>query len=411
VIGSVSGTVSGRALLLSHRNSEMPASARLYLDNAATSFPKPDAVHNAVEQYSRELGVAYGRGAYRQALEVQGVVDRCRLRAAELFGAERADRIIFTFNGTDSLNLAMHGVLTPGDHVVTSVIEHNSVLRPMRTLQQQRHIEVTYVDANQQGRIDAADVRSALRPNTKLIALIHASNVTGTLQPIADVGEIAREAGVLFLLDAAQSAGHLPIDVGEVPVDLLACPGHKGLLGPLGTGLLYIRPGVEEQLNSQRQGGTGSHSEDDRQPGVLPDKYESGNHNVPGLFGLEAALAYLQQRGVDSIAAHEHELTSRLLDGLREIKQLRLHGVANTAGRVGVVSVSVSGFEPQVLAGILDENFGIQTRAGLHCAPGAHKSIGTFEQGGTVRLSCGPFTTTDQIDATVEALRHVAESL
>ena len=389
----------------------MPATDRVYLDNAATSFPKPEAVHDAVEKYSRELGVAYGRGAYRQALEVQGIVDRCRLRASELFGAESSDRIIFTFNGTDSLNLALQGVLSSDDHVVTSVIEHNSVLRPLRTLQQQKRIEVTYVDADQQGRVDAADVRSAVRPNTKLIALIHASNVTGTLQPIANVGEIASEAGILFLLDAAQSAGHLPIDVGEFPVDLLACPGHKGLLGPLGTGLLYIRPGVEEQLVSHRQGGTGSSSEDDHQPGVLPDKYESGNHNVPGLFGLEAALAYLQQRGVDSIAAHEHELTSRLLDGLREIKPLRIHGMANMVGRVGVVSVSIPDLEPQVLAGILDENFGIQTRAGLHCAPGAHKSIGTFEQGGTVRLSCGPFTTTDQIDATVEAMRHVAESL
>jgi cysteine desulfurase/selenocysteine lyase len=324
-----------------------------------------------------------------------------------LLGAESWDRIVFTFNGTDSLNLALHGLLGTGDHVVTSEVEHNSVLRPLRELNRRVGVETTFVSADQAGRIDPATVRAAMRPNTKLVAITHASNVTGTIQPIADIAEIAREAGVLCLVDAAQSAGHLPIDLKNLPVDLLACPGHKGLLGPLGTGLLYVRPGVERQIQSVRQGGTGSNSEDDRQPELLPDKYESGNHNAPGLCGLEAALAWIGERGVDSIRAHERELTGRLLDGLANIDRLKVHGPCDAEKQVGVVSVTVPGFEPQVLSSILDESFGIQTRAGLHCAPGAHRAICTLNDGGSVRFSVGPFTTPDEIDAAVAGLTEL----
>ncbi len=389
----------------------MPNPNRIYLDNAATSFPKPEAVYDAVDKYNRKLGVSVGRGAYRQAMDVQGAVNRCRKRAADLFRAESPERIIFTFNGTDSLNLALHGLLEKGDHVVTSVVEHNSVLRPLRELRMCREIEVTYVDADRSGRVEPVEFRAALRPNTKLIALIHASNVTGTLEPIADVGEIARDAGVLFLVDAAQSAGHVPIDLNRLPIDLLACPGHKGLLGPLGTGLLYIRPGVDDRLRSVRQGGTGSNSENDRQPQSLPDKYESGNHNAPGLCGLEAAIAFLEERGIEAIQAHEQELTGRLLDGLAGIGGLETYGTADATRRVGVVCVTILGYEPQILATILDENFHIQTRAGMHCAPGVHKAIGTFDAGGTVRLSVGPFTTPAEIDAALAALREIAGSV
>lgn len=380
---------------------------RISLDNAATSFPKPDTVYFAVEQWQRHSGAAVGRGAYCEAVEVGRIVERCRRRAAELLGAERPDRVVFTCNGTDSLNLALHGLLRPGDHVVTSAIEHNSVLRPLRWLRERIGIDVTHVPADRQGRVEAAAIRAALRPQTRLVALIHASNVTGTLQPIADVAEIAHRSGAVFLVDAAQTAGHLPISVRELGIDLLACPGHKGLLGPLGTGLLYIHPGLEEQIESLRQGGTGSRSEDDRQPTTLPDKYEAGNHNALGLVGLEAALEFLQQRGIAAIHQHEQELTARLLDGLRGIAGLAVHGPSTPADRVGVVSVSLPGWEPQVLAAVLDENFQIQTRAGLHCAPGAHRAIGTFEQGGTVRFSLGPFNIAEQIDAAIAALREI----
>jgi cysteine desulfurase / selenocysteine lyase len=386
----------------------MPDSPTIYLDNAATSFPKPEAVYEAVDAYNRRMGAAVGRGGYRRAVEVQAVVDSCRRRVAELFNAERPERIVFTFNGTDSLNLALHGLLARGDHVVTSTLEHNSVLRPLRELQTHRGVEVSYLEPGASGRIDPLHVRSALRPNTKLVALIHASNVTGTIQPIADVGEIARAAGALFLVDAAQSAGHVPIDVTQLPLDLLACPGHKGLLGPLGTGLLYLRSGVEERVASLRQGGTGSQSEDDAQPASLPDKYESGNHNAPGLCGLEAALVFLHQQGPAAIHRHEQALTQRFLDGLAAIPSVQTYGDSTAENRVGVVSLTHAEYEPHILATILDETFQIQTRAGLHCAPGVHRHLGTFETGGTVRFSVGPFTTTDDIDAALSALRKLS---
>jgi cysteine desulfurase / selenocysteine lyase len=381
---------------------------RIYLDNAATSFPKPETVYTAMDDYNRQLGAAVGRGATRSAMSVQSVVDRCRSKAAQLLNAECPERIIFTFNGTDSLNLALHGLLKPGDHVVTSTVEHNSVLRPLRELQQRIGIQVSYVEPDQSGRVEPADIRAAITSKTKLIALIHASNVTGTIQPIADVGEIAASKGVLFLVDAAQSAGHLPIDLGALPIDFLACPGHKGLLGPLGTGLLYVRPGVEQQLQSTRQGGTGSLSEDDRQPETLPDKYESGNHNALGLIGLEAGLTFLSEQGIDQLRKHEAELTEQLLHGLSEITGLQQHGPSSAEQRLGVVSVSSPDYEPQIIAALLDENFGIETRAGLHCAPGIHRALGTFETGGTVRLSLGAFTTPDDITAALTAFRELA---
>jgi cysteine desulfurase family protein len=341
---------------------------------------------------------------------LQRVVDRCRQRAARLLGAESAERVIFTFNGTDGLNLALHGVLAPGEHVVTSVMEHNSVLRPLRELKERIGIDVTYVPADGSGLVDPDAFRAALTPRTKLVALLHASNVTGTIQPVAEVGRIAKEAGVLFLVDAAQSAGHTPIDLSQLPVDLLACSGHKGLLGPLGTGLLYVRTGVEQQLRSLRQGGTGSQSEDDHQPEFLPDKYESGNHNAPGIVGLEAGLAWIEERGVESLRAHERGLTERLRAGLREVAGVRLCGPEDPALRTGVVSLTIDGLEPQDVAAILDETFGIEVRSGLHCAPRAHQAIGTFDSGGTVRLSVGALTTEEEIDASVAALRQLAAS-
>jgi len=389
----------------------MPGSARIYLDNAATSFPKPEAVYAAVDHYNRQLGAAVGRGAYRQAVEVERVVERCRKRAADLLGAADLKHVVFTFNGTDSLNLALHGLLEPGDHVVTTEMEHNSVLRPLRELALHAGVEVTRVPADASGRVDPANVREALRPGTKLVAVVHASNITGAIQPIEQIGELAHEAGALVLIDAAQTAGHLPIDLGKLPVDLLACPGHKGLLGPLGTGLLCLRPGVEERLRSIRQGGTGSISEQDRQPDALPDKYESGNLNAPGLFGLEASLAWLQEQGIDAIRSHERELTAALVEGLSAVDSLTVYGPAAFDERVGVVSVAFDGLEPQVAASILDERFGVQTRAGLHCAPGAHRSIGTLAAGGTVRMSVGPFTTRDDVAAAVAACREIASAV
>jgi cysteine desulfurase / selenocysteine lyase len=380
---------------------------RIYLDNAATSYPKPPGVAEAIGRALRDEGAAEGRSATRAALRVHEVLARCRVRAARLLNAVVPERIVFTFNGTDSLNLALYGLLRPGDRVVSSTIEHNSVLRPLRSLRD-RGVEVSYVSGNCEGRINPHEIERALEKPTRLVALVHASNVTGTIQPIERVGELARRAGALFLVDAAQTAGHLPIDVSRSPIDLLAAPGHKGLLGPLGTGILYVAPGVEHQLASVRQGGTGSNSEDDVQPGRLPDKYECGNHNVPGLFGLEAALAWIEEGTLGELRQHEQQLTRQLIDSLSKIGGVRLYGPSSPDDRVGVVSLTLDGFDPQELATILDSSFGIETRAGLHCAPGIHRCLGTFAAGGTLRMSVGPFTTPAEIEAVAAALRAIA---
>jgi len=382
--------------------------SRCYLDNAATSWPKPEGVLAAMDHFHRELGVAAGRGATRAASEVDSTIARCRQRAAQLLNAEVSDRILFTFNGTDSLNVALHGALRPGDHVIASTLEHNSVLRPLSELRRRFDIESTLIEPEANGKIEPTKFREALRPNTRLIALLHASNVTGVVQPIDEVGEIARQAGALMLVDAAQTAGHLPLDVRNRPIDLLACPGHKGLLGPLGTGLLYLRPGVEDHVVSVRQGGTGSRSEEDRQPDGLPDKYESGNHNAPGLFGLEAALDWLQQQAAAEQRQHELSLRSHLIDALRGVAGVRLFADdLPEESVVGVLSFVVDGFDPQEVAAILDQDFQIQVRAGLHCAPGAHRHLGTLSNGGTVRASFGPSTTTDEVNQLAAALRSL----
>src|SRR5262245_47103443 len=336
---------------------------RIYLDNAATSWPKPDSVYAAVERAMRELGAPAGRSAYAEAAQVEQAVLNVRKDIAGLIGADDPRRIVFTLNGTDALNTAIHGALAFSlqagggrlkselEHVVTTVAEHNSVLRPLRALEEAGQIEVTRVGCGAEGLVDPADVQAALRPQTRLIVMTHASNVTGALQPAAAVGSIARQCGALFLLDAAQTLGDLPIDVKALTVDLLAAPGHKGLLGPLGTGVLYVRPGVEARMTSFRQGGTGSRSEEDRQPDFLPDKFESGNLNVPGILGLGAGVAYRSagfspsQRGQASTndlsraEARTTELTARLLDGLTSIPGVTTYGPRSPQQRVGIVSM------------------------------------------------------------------------
>ena len=383
---------------------------RIYLDNAATSWPKPEAVYRAVEHYQRELGAPAGRGSYREASDVERLVADARRRVAGLVGAEEPKRIVFTCNGTDSLNLALHGTLRPGDHVVTTVVEHNSVLRPLRWLAEKRDVTVSRVSCDKDGIVDPAEIRSAIGPKTRLVALVHVSNVTGAIQPAAEVGLIARERGILFLVDAAQSLGHVPLNVQELGAHLLAAPGHKGLLGPLGTGLLYIAPGVESQLASLRQGGTGTQSNEDRQPDTLPEKYEAGNLNVPGLVGLGAGIAFLQERGIGEIRRHECELTNRMLYGLAEISGVTVFGPRDQQQRVGVVSVTIKGYDAREAAALLDAQYNVQTRAGLHCAPLMHEALGTAKTGGTLRFSPGPFTTPEEIEAAVTAIAEIAAS-
>jgi cysteine desulfurase / selenocysteine lyase len=380
---------------------------RIYLDNAATSWPKPQAVYRAVDDYQRRLGAPAGRGTYSEAAETERIVLSCRKKIGELIGARDPSRILFTQNGTDALNLALHGLLRPGDHVVTTVCEHNSVLRPLRFLAEHRDVTTTYVPCDGQGYVDPDEIRRAITSQTKLIALVHASNVTGAIQPVEAVGKIAAERGVLYLVDAAQSLGYEPVDVARIGCDLLAAPGHKGLLGPLGTGLLYISAGVEDELLPQRQGGTGTRSDEDVQPTSLPDRYESGNLNALGIVGLESGVHHVLNASLENVQQHLRQVTDRLLKSLPEMPGIQLYGRQSAAARVGVVSLNVAGYDPQELASLLDANWSIQTRAGLHCAPRMHAALGTSPKG-TLRISIGHFTTEAEIDALLVALGEIA---
>jgi cysteine desulfurase family protein len=388
----------------------MSPNTRIYLDNAATSWPKPEAVYDAVDHYQREVGGPNGRSGYREALEANRVVERARRGVAKLIGAADPRHVVFGCNGTDVLNLAIRGTVRPDDHVITTVCDHNSVLRPLRTLREQHGVAVTYVPCDGQGFVSPDDVRAALRTNTRLVAVVHASNVTGAIQPIAEIGAVVRESQALFLVDAAQSLGHVPIDVSELEVDLLAAPGHKGLLGPLGTGILYIRPGVERKVEPLRCGGTGTQSDEDRQPVVLPDKYEPGNHNMLGLAGLAAASEFLEQHTIDAIDAHHTKLAERLMERLRAIEGVIIHGPQTTADRTSVVSITVDGYDPQEIAAMLEASHRVQCRAGLHCAPRMHESLGTSASGGTVRLSPGYATTIEQIETVAAAVEEIAST-
>ncbi|MEX0641600.1 MAG: aminotransferase class V-fold PLP-dependent enzyme [Pirellulales bacterium] len=386
----------------------MSSPRRIYLDNAATTWPKPDAVYDAVDHYQREIGAPNGRSHYREAQESNRIVERARRGVAELIGADEPSHIIFGLNCSDMLNLAIRGVVRPGDHVVTTVCDHNSVLRPLRALNEEANVEVTYVPCDGQGFVSPDDVRAAIRPNTRLVAVNHASNVTGAIQPVAEIGRIVRATNALYLVDAAQSLGHVPLDVQTIDVDLLAAPGHKGLLGPLGTGVLYIRPGIEREVKPLRYGGTGTHSEEDRQPEELPQKYEPGNHNLVGLAGLAAATDFLRAETVDAIHAHHSRLGAQLIEGLLEIEGVTVHGPHSTTGRTSVVSITVDGYNPQELAAILESTHRLQCRAGLHCAPRMHEALGTTAGGGTLRFSPGFATTSEEIDKVITALQEVA---
>jgi cysteine desulfurase/selenocysteine lyase len=388
----------------------MQSSPRVYLDNAATSWPKPESVYAAVERCQRQLGAPAGRSAYDEAVQVGQSVEHARQKLARLMNAPDPRQIVFTANGTEALNLAIHGLLRLGDHVVTTVVEHNSVLRPLAFLQERGSIRVTYVGCDAQGIVSPDELAGALERDTRLVAITHVSNVTGAIQPVEDVVRLCRQRGVFTLVDAAQSLGHLPCDVQSLGVDLLASPGHKGLLGPLGTGLLYLRPGMEDHVESRCQGGTGTQSEFDRQPDELPEKYESGNLNAPGILGLGAGAEYLLDRGIEAVRRHEVDLTDRLLAGLRRQESVRIHGPQSAAERAGVVSITLEHYDPQEVAAVLDAAYRVQVRAGLHCAPRMHQALGTLSVGGTMRFSLGAMTTASDIDIAVDAMAEIAAS-
>ncbi len=375
-----------------------------YFDNAATTFPKPESVYRAMDDFLRHCAGNPGRGAHRLSLAASQVIDETRQRIARLFNAPNPDRIIFAANTTDALNIALHGVLKPGDHVVTTTMEHNAVVRPLYALQQQG-VQVTRVPCAADGSIEPEQIVAAMRPETHLVVMIHASNVIGVILPVQAVGAMVRERGAILLVDAAQSAGVLPIDVQAMNIDLLAFPGHKGLFGPPGTGGLVV--GERVQLRPIRQGGTGTRSEQEEQPVGLPEGLETGTLNSVGIAGLGAGVRFILEEGIEKISAHETALIERLLAGLRTIPGLTVYGPADPGRQVGVVSVRLDHWEPMDLGVALDQEFDIAVRTGLHCAPQAHRTIGTFPTG-TVRLAPGYFSTFDDVDRVVEALGCLA---
>lgn len=376
----------------------------IYLDNAATTYPKPPSVIEAVVRCFQETANP-GRGGHRLALAASRIVFETREKIARFLRAEDESDIIFTLNATEAINLALKGVLKPGDHVVTTSMEHNAVTRPLRALEK-RGVEVSRVACGSDGSLEPDSLRSAIKLHTKMIAAILASNVTGTVMPIAEISSIAKEKGLLFMVDAAQGGGFVPLDVKAQSIDLLAFAGHKGLLGPQGTGGLYMRPGLE--VEEFKQGGTGSQSESDEQPLIRPDRYESGTLNTPGLAGLGAAITFINEISLPEIRRKERELTKLLIEELQNIHGVTVYGPPPEKERAPVVSINVAGVGPEEVSFILDRAYDIATRAGLHCAPDAHRTIGTFSQG-TVRLSLSYFNTREDVKKTIDAISAIVK--
>lgn len=384
----------------------------IYFDNAATSFPKPEPVYQALDRFARTSLANPGRSGHRMAVEAERTLNAARHDLNQFFHGQAPKRWIFTFNCTDALNMAIKGVVQPGDHVITTDLEHNSVSRPLRALEKAGVISLTRL-ASDDGYIDPDSVRKALTPSTALIAMAHASNVLGTIQPIAEIAEIAREADALMLVDAAQSAGVVPIDLRATPIDLLAFPGHKGLYGPTGTGALYVGERTDGRLRPWREGGTGGDSSTETQPTELPYQFEGGTPNVLGVAGLAAGLVWVAEQGPDNLRRHEVELLQRIVDWVQgeDAKGWKIAGRWDSATHAGALSLIVpEPLDPHDVGAILDNSYGIFLRPGQHCAPYIHRRLGTFPLG-TLRVSPGPFNTTEQIDLFINALDEIASSI
>jgi cysteine desulfurase family protein len=376
----------------------------IYLDNAATSFPKPESVYQAMDQFARTTLANPGRGGHRMALTAARVLDDCRHRLNQLFHGSAPERFILTFNCTDGLNMAIKGVLGAGDHVVTTNLEHNSVSRPLRALERAGQITLTRVPADAGGTVDPDAIRAALTPATRLVAMTHASNVLGTVQPIREIGRLVREHSALFLVDAAQSVGVVPIDIAADAIDLLAFPGHKALFGPTGTGALYV--GERAELRPWREGGTGGDSASETQPREWPHFLEGGTPNVLGFAGLCAGLQFVAERGLEALHQHEMTLIERLRGRLAEIPGIHIYGHGDPRRRVGALSFSAESISAPDLGGVLDATFDIAVRPGMHCAPYIHRALGSFPDG-LVRASVGPFNTIDHVDQLADAVAEV----
>lgn len=382
----------------------------IYLDNAATTYPKPPEVAEAMTRCMTHHGANPGRAAHRMAIEAEQEIRRGREQIARFFGLEDPNRVIFTHNCTDSLNFALKGVLAAGDHVVTTATAHNSVSRPLEAMKDRGFITITRVPVSARGLIDPDSLIAAITPKTKLVEVTHGSNVTGAVQPLAEIcAKLRAFPSVRLLVDAAQTAGILPIDMRELGIDLLAMPGHKGLFGPPGTGLLLVSPRTE--VRPWREGGTGGDSANRLQPRELPFYWESGTPNTVGIAGLIAGLTAVERKGLAAIHAHECKLMELLIDGLSKEPHIRLYGPGNTREQLGVFSLNIEGMNPHEVGAILDSRYDIAVRTGLHCAPYIHQAIGSFELGGTVRLSLSYMNTEAEILAVIDALRTIAQQV
>lgn len=385
---------------------------RIYLDNAATSYPKPREVADAVYAYMTQLGSNINRGCYGAAYSAEEMVYETRQLLQSLFHADDCRNVVFTKNVTESLNVLLKGFLKPGDHVLVSSMEHNAVMRPLVQL---KKIGVSFsrIPCDGEGNLQPDAMEGLLTERTRAVILTHASNVCGTVMPIEKVGEFCRDHGLKLIVDCAQTAGILPIDMQAMHIDALAFTGHKGLYGPQGIGGFLLKADMVPLVEPLLSGGTGSLSHTEQVPGFMPDRFEPGTPNLPGIMGLRAGLGWLQSTGVDTVRAHEEELTRQFLTGLLPLEEagwLRLVGKRTAMGRTGVVSLQTVGTELSQAAYLLDDRHGIQTRVGLHCAPSAHKTLGTFPEG-TIRFSFGWFNSAEDVDAALYALREVCHGL
>lgn len=378
---------------------------RVYLDNGATSYPKAPGVAEAICDYILNNGANVGRGAYESSFQAENIVFETRELIAEMFNSNKSENVVFTKNITESLNVLIKGVLRAGDHAIVSSMEHNAVMRPLNSLVK-RGVSFSKVKCSHLGELDPNDIRGFIQPNTKAIVMTHASNVCGTILDLEAVGRICKEYGLIFLIDAAQTAGFLEIDMERLNADAIAFTGHKGLLGPQGMGGFVLRGNLARSINTLIEGGTGSMSDQEIQPEYMPDKLEAGTMNIPGIYGLNAALKFIKDTGIENIRRGELNLLERFLAELKEIDLINIIGRTDTASRTGVVSIDVPTRDNADISFKLYSESGIATRCGMHCAPSAHQTLGTFPKG-TVRFSFSHFNTDDDIEYAVSALKNI----
>jgi cysteine desulfurase/selenocysteine lyase len=380
----------------------------IYFDNPATSWPKPPQVKEAMNKFMEEVGANPGRSGHFLSIKAARIIYEAREVLSVLFHVKDSSRLVFTLNATESINLALKGLLKPGDHIITSSMEHNSVMRPLRDLEK-KGIELSIVPCFRDGTLDPKEVEKRIQSTTRMIVLNHASNVTGTLLPIIAIGEIARAHNLFFLVDVAQTAGVYPIDVEKDKIDLLAFTGHKSLYGPQGTGGLVIGERInEKEMIPLKQGGTGSRSEFEEQPDFLPDRFESGTPNGVGIAGLLAGVQFVLEKGVGQICQNEITLIKKLIKGLKKIPQVKLYGPENQGDRIATLSFNVAQLSPSDIASRLEKEFGILCRPGLHCAPAAHRTIGTFPEG-TIRFGLSAFNTEAEVETAIRAVSLISK--